>query len=157
MLFSTLFSFSIKSHPNITCIQSQKFIRYLNSFLYLEVYTRQLDNRSLITRATRLSLQSHQSNLYLYNMKVAAAATLLFATLALASPAPAPAAANAAAVAQPLEVIPRDAAPMLEARKKKPKGGSSNSSNSTATMMSPSRALQLGALSLGVMEIVRLW
>jgi hypothetical protein len=90
-------------------------------------------------------------------MKVAAATTLLFATLALASPAPAPAAANAAAVAQPFEVTPRDAAPMLEARKKKPKGGSSNSSNSTATMMSPSRALQLGALSLGVMEVVRLW
>jgi hypothetical protein len=89
-------------------------------------------------------------------MKFAAVSTLLFATLALASPAPA-AQPNAAAIAQSLEVLPRDAAHVLEARKKKPKGSSGNSTNSTATAMTPSRALQLGALSLGVMEIVRLW
>jgi hypothetical protein len=89
-------------------------------------------------------------------MKFAALSTLLFATLALASPAPV-AQPNSAAVVQPLEVLPRDAAHVLEARKKKPKGGSGNSTNSTATTMTPSRALQLGALSLGVMEIVKLW
>jgi hypothetical protein len=88
-------------------------------------------------------------------MKFAAISTLLFATLALASPAPA--AQPNTMVAQPLEVIPRDAAHVLEARKKKPKGGSGNSTNSTATAMTPSRALQIGALSVGVMEIVRLW
>jgi hypothetical protein len=90
-------------------------------------------------------------------MKFAASATLLFATLALASPAPA-ANANAAAVAQPLEAVaPRAPAPVLEERAKKPKGGSGGNSTGAADMLSPSRALQLGALSLGVMQVVRLW
>jgi hypothetical protein len=90
-------------------------------------------------------------------MKVTSVTTLVFATLALASPAPA-AQPNAPAIAQPLEVLPREATAVLEARKKKPKGGSSgNSTNSTATTMTPSRVLQLGALGLGVMEVVRLW
>ena len=92
-------------------------------------------------------------------MKFAAPATLLFATLALASPAPAPN-ANTAEVAQPVEAVaPRAPAPVLEERAKKPKGGSSNSNNTTgaADMLTPSRALQLGALSIGVMQVVRLW
>jgi hypothetical protein len=97
-------------------------------------------------------------------MKFAAASTLFFATLALASPAPA-AQPNAAAVAQPEAVaLPHEFVarnlPILESRAKKPKGGSSgNNSNDTgaAVAISPSRALQLGALSLGVYEIVRLW
>jgi hypothetical protein len=88
-------------------------------------------------------------------MKFAAASTLIFATLALASPAPA-AQPNAAAVAQPLAIAPRSPAPILEARKK-PKGGSSGNSTGAADIISPSRALQLGALGLGVVQVVRLW
>lgn len=119
-------------------------------------------------------------------MKLAATATtLLFATLALASPAPAPAPAaqpEAAAIQAPRAVLfesaegfhnalterNADAMPNsrhLEARKKKkPKYSSSdsnnNSTNSTSGVvvaMTPSRALQLGAAGLGVMEVVRLW
>ena len=94
-------------------------------------------------------------------MKVAAATTLLFATLALASPAPV-ARPEAAAIAQPAEVLTaRDPSPILEERAKKPKpnSGNSNDTNSTgaAIAITPSRVLQLGALSLGVMEVVRLW
>jgi hypothetical protein len=93
-------------------------------------------------------------------MKFAAVSTLLFATLALASPAPAaqPNAAALEAGAQPFDFVARTL-PVLEARKKKPKGSSGNNSNTTgaADMISPSRALQLGALSVGVLEIVRLW
>lgn len=94
-------------------------------------------------------------------MKFAAFSTLLFATLTLASPAaqphPGPA---AAAVAQPFEIAARDPAPVLEARKKKPSGGKGNDGNSTSAatdMLAPSRALQLGALGLGVMQITKLW
>ncbi|OAL01181.1 hypothetical protein IQ06DRAFT_293292 [Phaeosphaeriaceae sp. SRC1lsM3a] len=93
-------------------------------------------------------------------MKFAAATTVLFATLSLASPAPA---AQPAEVAQPLAVAPREAAPApyLEARvPKKPKtgsGGNKNTTDSAAIMMTPSRALQLGALGLGAMQVVRLW
>lgn len=94
-------------------------------------------------------------------MKVAAATTLLFATLALASPAPvARPEANVAVVAQPIAVEARDPAPMLVERSpKKPKTPSNgnNTNSSAADMMSPSRALQLGALGLGVMEVARLW
>jgi hypothetical protein len=88
-------------------------------------------------------------------MKFAAASTFLFATLALATPAPA---AQPDHSVTPAEIMPRAAMPILEERAKKPKpGNSGNNSNSTATMMTPSRALQLGALSLGIMEVVRLW
>jgi hypothetical protein len=92
-------------------------------------------------------------------MKFAAATTILFATLALASPAPA---AQPAAVAQPVAVAPREAAPapVLEARVPKKKGGSGSSGNNTSAasdMMTPSRVLQLGALGLGAMQVVRLW
>jgi hypothetical protein len=105
------------------------------------------------------------------------AVTLVLASVALANPAPvaAPEAAAApAAVAQPQPqpmsvgeaVAPRDAEPaqfpQLEARvPKKGKGGKSGGGNSTdegaAGMLTPSRALQLGAVGLGVMEVVRLW
>jgi hypothetical protein len=91
-------------------------------------------------------------------MKFAAASILLFATLALASPAPAaqPDAA-VAPVAQP-QLVERAPLPVLEARKKsKPKGGSNSNSTGAATTMTPSRALQLGAVGLGVMEVARLW
>jgi hypothetical protein len=94
-------------------------------------------------------------------MKVAAATSLLFATLALASPAPiAQPEANAASVAQPIAVEARNAAPVLvERAPKKPKTPSSGNNTDTgaADMITPSRALQLGALGLGVMEVVRLW
>lgn len=96
-------------------------------------------------------------------MKIAAATTLLFAALALANPAPlAQPEAEAAPVAQPL-VETRDAEVLhniqLDARAKKPKTGSGSGGNDTgaADMITPSRALQLGALGLGVMEVVRLW
>jgi len=91
-------------------------------------------------------------------MKVNAATTLLFATLAIASPAAiAQPNADAAAVAQPLEVEPRAPAPILEARKKKPKGGSSGNSTGAATSITPSFVLSLGAAGVGAIEIVRLW
>ncbi|KAH8724430.1 hypothetical protein GQ44DRAFT_618199 [Phaeosphaeriaceae sp. PMI808] len=91
-------------------------------------------------------------------MRFAAVSALLFATLALANPAPvAQPNADVAAIPQPLELEARDPAPaVLEARKKKPKGGSSGNSSAADTVL-PSRALQAAALSLGVMELVRLW
>jgi len=90
-------------------------------------------------------------------MKLSAVTTICLATLAIATPAPAAQPdANAAAVAQPIEVLEaRDPMP----KKSKPKGGSGNNGNDTnaATTISPSLALQLGALGVGVMEVVRLW
>ncbi|KAF2124168.1 hypothetical protein P153DRAFT_371045 [Dothidotthia symphoricarpi CBS 119687] len=95
-------------------------------------------------------------------MKFAAATTLLFATLALASPAPI---AQPEALAQPIEVktntnmAPEIDARTLEARKKPkiPKTSDGNSTSSAIVSMTPSRAVQLGALGLGVVEAVRLW
>ena len=101
-----------------------------------------------------------------------AALTLLLATLALANPAPI---AEPLAVAQPKAVVAqpefealalRVAEPevdasktgiQLEARKSKPKGSNSGNSSNAAIALMPSRALELGALGLGVMEVVRLW
>ncbi|KAH9861798.1 hypothetical protein J1614_011551 [Plenodomus biglobosus] len=97
-------------------------------------------------------------------MRFAAATTLLFATLALASPAPI--AQPEAEVAQPLDVIARDAAFIesiqLKARASKPKSGSgssggSDTNTSAAITLTPNRVLQAGALGLGVIEMVRLW
>jgi hypothetical protein len=102
-------------------------------------------------------------------MKVTAATTLFFATLALASPAPV-----VQPEAQPNVVesraqfhralLARDAVPaqfaQLDTRKVKGgKGGSGNNTEESAAsdMITPSRALQLGALGLGVMEVARLW
>jgi hypothetical protein len=102
--------------------------------------------------------------------------TLLFAATALASPAPAAqpdSLAVPAPVAAPINIDTRaqsgealaarveapDAGNLLATRdpkKSKPKG-SSNSSGSAADTITPSRALQLSALGLGVMEIARLW
>jgi hypothetical protein len=101
-------------------------------------------------------------------MKVTAATTVLFATLALASPT---------SVAQPKAqhksvetraqihnaLLSRDAAAaqfaQLDIRKVKGgKGGSGNNTESEASdMFTPSRALQLGALGLGVMQVARMW
>ncbi|KAH7119074.1 hypothetical protein B0J11DRAFT_509164 [Dendryphion nanum] len=116
-------------------------------------------------------------------MKVAAVSTLLFATLVLASPAPAPiakpdAVAAPAPVAEPkfLEVdsavAAREAAPepdfetlaaglQLDSRAPKKgkgsKGSSGGNDSSSAVTLSASRILELGALGLGVIEVVRLW
>ncbi|KAF1963718.1 hypothetical protein CC80DRAFT_487048 [Byssothecium circinans] len=94
-------------------------------------------------------------------MKFAAATTLLFATLALANPAPV-AQPEAEAIVPSLasEVDARAAGLRLEERKSKPKAPkNSNNSNDTsaAGTFLPNRALELGAIGLGVVEIVRLW
>jgi hypothetical protein len=96
-------------------------------------------------------------------MKLTFATPLLFATLALASLAPV---AQPIAIAKPVVVetraqlhnalLSRDAAPaQLAARKSKPKGGSGNNTGESAAsdMITPSRVLQLGALSLGVVVL----
>lgn len=91
-------------------------------------------------------------------MKFLIPSTLLLSTLALATAVPA-----SDALAPRADAAPQ-LAPALDTRdpkKSKPKtGSSSNNGNDTsnaADMLSASRALELGALSLGVMEIVRLW
>jgi hypothetical protein len=94
-------------------------------------------------------------------MKFSTLTPLLFASLALASPAPAAQPnAEGAVAALPHEFVARTM-PILDTRAKKPKGGSNNNNNTNTTgaadMISPSRALQLGALGVGVLEIVRLW
>ncbi|KAF3010888.1 hypothetical protein E8E13_009672 [Curvularia kusanoi] len=90
---------------------------------------------------------------------------LLFAAVSLATPAPvtgpltpqtlpefryALAGRAAAAVA---------AIPHLDIRASKPKGGSKggNGTSSAATSVSPSEALMISALGLGIIEVVRLW
>ena len=103
-------------------------------------------------------------------MKFSTATTIFFATLAIASPAPAPIAQPEAVAAVDSPNMVREAAPEsiltadiveIEARTpKKSKGGKSggggNDTNAAITI-TPSRALELAALSLGVMEVVRLW
>ncbi|KAF2478334.1 uncharacterized protein BDR25DRAFT_299946 [Lindgomyces ingoldianus] len=102
-----------------------------------------------------------------------AAITLLLATLTLATPNAAPATPQTNAELE-AALSPREAdssVPEIDARaagiqlsardpkKGKPKtgGGNDNSTDSAAGMMSPSLALELGALGLGIMEVVRLW
>jgi hypothetical protein len=106
-----------------------------------------------------------------------AAVTLLFATLVAANPAPIAqpeAVAAPAPIAEPAAVPEaiveaRVAKPKIDAiaagiqldsrapKKSKPKGSSGNSTEGAAGIITPSRALQAGALGLGVMEVVRLW
>ena len=106
-------------------------------------------------------------------MKFSAVTTILFTTLAIASPAPAPIAQPEAAAVVDSPNTVREAAPVpegiltadiieIEARAPKKgsgsKGGSSGGNNTNAAItITPSRALELAALSLGVMEVVRLW
>ena len=105
-------------------------------------------------------------------MKVAAATTLLFATLALANPAPAAQPNSLQELSQRSNQAPsyanfkQDLAARDPAKKKKKpkKPKNSNKGNSTeeveesaARMLSPSRVVELGAIGVGVMEIVRLW
>ena len=93
-------------------------------------------------------------------MRFIATATLACATLALATPAP----LNGPAVPESVPefrhaLMSRTAAlPQLDTRASKPKGSKGGSGNSSAAVqMSPSNVLVMGALSLGVMEVVRLW
>jgi hypothetical protein len=94
-------------------------------------------------------------------MKAGAATTLLFATFAFASPAPAPAAqpnAVAAPIAQPNPVPAHIIEERAPKKAKPPKNGGNNTNDTSAAYtVTPSRALQLGALSVGVMEIVKMW
>ncbi|KAF2115425.1 hypothetical protein BDV96DRAFT_78275 [Lophiotrema nucula] len=102
------------------------------------------------------------------NMKFAAV-TLLFAALAIASPAPV-AEPNTAAVAEfedalsareaapapEPEIVARTAGIVLDSRDpKKPKAPKNSNSTDTgaAGMLTPSRALELGALGLGAMML----
>lgn len=104
-------------------------------------------------------------------MKIAAV-TLLLATLTMASPAPIaePMAVEQpeAVVAQPKfealaariaesEVDASKAGIQLEARKSKPKVGNNGNNTSAAIALTPNRALELSALGLGFLEVVRLW
>jgi hypothetical protein len=103
------------------------------------------------------------------------AVTVLLATFVAANPAPAADPAPVA-VAQPEpiqaeaaiagraanpEPVPEINAPVLARDPKKGKsgggGGNGNDTEDAAGMLTPSRALQLGAVGLGVMELVRLW
>lgn len=90
------------------------------------------------------------------------AITTFCAALALATPAP----VTGPAVPETVPefrgaLIARAAAaiPQLEQRASKPKGssGGSGNSSSAAASVSPSGALMVSALGLGVMEVVRLW
>ena len=108
-------------------------------------------------------------------MKFTAATTLLFATLALTSPAPV---ANPDAVAEPVTIETREqfrnalsardvlTAPEIQLEERASSGGKGgkggkgsggNSSSAASDMLSPSRVLQVAALGLGVVEVVRLW
>ncbi|KAI4705023.1 hypothetical protein J4E89_009316 [Alternaria sp. Ai002NY15] len=112
-------------------------------------------------------------------MKFTVATTLLLATVALASPAPV---ANPDAVAEPALIgsraqfrealAARDTLVMPEVQLEerasssggkgggkggKGTGGKNTTESAASDMLSPSRALQITALGLGVVEVVRLW
>jgi hypothetical protein len=98
------------------------------------------------------------SNPISLKMRLTAVTTILFATIALANPVAQPTAALSPASLAP-EIDAR-AASMLEERKtKKPKssGNKSNDTEAAGSLLAPSRVLELGALGLGVIEVVRLW
>lgn len=93
-------------------------------------------------------------------MKFIAATTLLCATLALATPAPLAGPAVPESVPEfrhALTARTAVAQPQLDARASKPKGGSSSNKTSAAVSMSPGGVLLVGAVGLGVMEVVGLW
>jgi hypothetical protein len=103
-------------------------------------------------------------------MKASTTLSLLFATLALANPAAVgnpripgslarPEVREAAPA--PADIVARTAGIVLDSRSPKKGSSSSGSSNKTedsaAETVTVSRGLQLGALGLGVLEVVRLW
>ncbi|KAJ4992284.1 hypothetical protein SVAN01_02303 [Stagonosporopsis vannaccii] len=96
-------------------------------------------------------------------MKFSLATTLTLSTLALATPAPhagplvpdtLPEFRNAllSRVALP-ELVDR----ATSSKPKGSKGGSSGNTTSSAVSISPSGALMMGALGVGVVEVLRLW
>lgn len=94
-------------------------------------------------------------------MRFLATTAIACAALVLAKPAP----INGPAVPESVPnfrhaLLSRDATlPQLDTRASKPKGskGGSGNSSSAAVAVSPSNMLVMGALGLGVMEVVRLW
>jgi hypothetical protein len=95
-------------------------------------------------------------------MKYVVATTLLCANLALAIPAPVTGPAvpeTVPAFRDALVARAAEALPQLEERATKPKGssGGGSANSSAAVSVTPSSALIVGALGLGVMEVVRLW
>ncbi|KAF2245008.1 hypothetical protein BU26DRAFT_90841 [Trematosphaeria pertusa] len=130
--------------------------------LDIELHLAQADPRSpcILRYTTELPQSTSPST-----MKFASATALLFATLALANPSPNQpesrnqlsdklgARADAPALAPAAAGIRLDA----RAKKPKPKTGSGNDTDNAVAMLSPSRTLELGALGLGIIEIVRLW
>lgn len=95
-------------------------------------------------------------------MRFIVAATFLCAHLALATPAPVTGPAvpeTVAAFRDALVARAAEALPQLEERVTKPKGstGGSSGNSSAAVSITPSSALMVGALGLGVMEVVGLW
>lgn len=97
-------------------------------------------------------------------MRLTFITSLSLATLTLANPVanPQPTAALSPASLAP-EVDARAASIILDRspKVKKPKGSSNkndtNDTEASGAMLAPSRVLELGALGLGVMEVVRLW
>ncbi|KAG9186198.1 hypothetical protein G6011_02754 [Alternaria panax] len=107
-------------------------------------------------------------------MKFPAATTLFLAALALASPAPL---ANPDAVAEPITIESREqfrnalsartvlTVPEIQLEERASSGGKGgkggkgggNSSSAASDILSPNRALQVAALGLGVVEVVRQW
>jgi len=87
------------------------------------------------------------------------------APAAVAQPEPIQAEAAIAGRAANPEPVPEINAPLLSRDPKKSKGGgggggdenNGNGTEDAAGILTPSRALQLGAVGLGVMELVRLW
>jgi hypothetical protein len=149
---------TIISHQHTTLSSHTNYLIYQSSHCY--------SHQLLIPDFTHIHINYQQQTPS--TMKVTAATTLLFAALALASPT-----SVAQPKAQPKSVetraqfhnalLSRDAAAaqfaQLDTRKVKGgKGGSGNNTESDASdMFTPSRALQLGALGLGVIQVARLW
>ena len=93
-------------------------------------------------------------------MKFVAATTIICATLALATPASLAGPAVPESVPEFRRALLARAAelPQLDTRASKPKGSKGGSGNSSAAVsVSPSNVLMVGALGLGVVEVVRLW
>lgn len=94
-------------------------------------------------------------------MRFIAATTFLCAALALATPAPLAGPAVPETVPEFRHTLTARAAatfPQLDARASKPKGSKGGGNGTSAAVsITPNGALQLAALGLGVMEVVRLW
>lgn len=93
-------------------------------------------------------------------MKFVAASTIVCATLALATPAPVGGPAAPESISEFRHALLSRTAelPQLDTRASKPKGSKGGSGNTSAAVsVSPSSVLVMGALGLGIMEVVQLW